>query len=83
MTIYSAAELRPALLAGLSARRAPRKLDLSDVTEFDCAGLQLLLGAVKYAAGTGKPLRILGVSPAVREVLELCHRADLLEAVAA
>jgi anti-anti-sigma factor len=83
MTVYTAAELKPALLAALSATGDPAGLDLASVAEFDSAGLQLVLAGVRDAAAKGAHLRILAASAAVREVLELCQRADLLEEVAA
>lgn len=70
MTIYRAAELKPALLEAVRAHAAPA-LDLSAVTEFDSAGLQLLLMARREAARLGKPLRVAGASPAVRDVFTL------------
>jgi len=70
MTIYRAAELKPALIDAVRAHAAPA-LDLSAVTEFDSAGLQLLLAARREAARLGKPFAIAGTSPAVREVFAL------------
>ena len=55
MTIYRAAELKPALLDAVRAHEAPA-LDLSAVTEFDSAGLQLLLVARQEAARLGRQL---------------------------
>ena len=70
MTIYRAAELAPALLETVRTHAAPA-LDLSAVTEFDSAGLQLLLVARQEAARLGKRLELAGASPAVREVFAL------------
>jgi anti-anti-sigma factor len=70
MTIYRAAELQPALLDAVRAHAAPA-LDLSAVTEFDSAGLQLLLVAQREAARLGKTLQVRATSPAVDEVLTL------------
>jgi anti-anti-sigma factor len=83
MTVYTAAELKPALLAALSAAGNAAGLDLASVAEFDSAGLQLVLAGARDAAAKGTSLRILAASTAVREVLALCQRADLLEEVAA
>jgi len=74
MTIYRAAELKPALLdivrtPHLSA--AAPAIDLSAVTEFDSAGLQLLLLARREAQRLGKSLTLQDASPAVREVFAL------------
>jgi anti-sigma B factor antagonist len=70
MTIYRAAELKPALLEAVRAHDAPA-LDLSAVTEFDSAGLQLLLTARQEAARLGKRLAVSAASPAVRDVFAL------------
>jgi anti-anti-sigma factor len=70
MTIYRAAELKPALLDTVRMHDAPA-LDLSAVTEFDSAGLQLLLMAQREAAGLGKPFALRAASPAVRAVFAL------------
>jgi anti-anti-sigma factor len=83
MTVYTAAELKPALLDALSAAGKAADLDLASVEEFDSAGLQLLLASVRDATARGTSVRILAASAAVREVLELCQRADLLREVAA
>jgi anti-anti-sigma factor len=83
MTVYTAAELKPALLEAMSAAGNAARLDLASVEEFDSAGLQLLLASVRDAAAKGATLRILTASTAVREVLELCQRADLLTEAAA
>jgi anti-sigma B factor antagonist len=66
LTIYRAAELKPALLDAVRTHDAPA-LDLANVTEFDCAGLQLLLAARREAARLGKRLALLAPSPAVVE----------------
>ena len=70
MTIYRAAELNPMLLEAVRAHDAPA-LDLSAVSEFDSAGLQLLLATRLEAARLGKPLALTAASPAVRDVFAL------------
>lgn len=70
MTIYRASELQPLLLNAVRAHAAPA-FDLSAVTEFDSAGLQLLLVARTLAASLGKPLRVTATSPAVDDVFAL------------
>jgi len=82
MTVYTAAELQPALVAALSAAGNTAGLDLASVAEFDSAGLQLLLASMRDATTKGANLHIVAASGAVREVLELCQRADLLTEVA-
>jgi len=70
MTIYRAAELKPVLEAAVRTQEAPL-LDLSDVTEFDCAGVQLLLAARRKAQRLGKHLTVRDASPAVRDACAL------------
>ena len=70
MTIYRAAELKPALLETVRTHDAPA-LDLAHVTEFDCAGLQLLLMAQREAARLGRRLALVAPSTAVREACTL------------
>jgi anti-anti-sigma factor len=82
MTVYSAAELKPALLGALPVASQVERIDLAGVAEFDCAGLQLLLASLRRASANGTPLRIVAASAAVREVLQLCGRSDLLAEVA-
>ena len=70
LTIYRAAELKQTLLAAV-AEHAELEVDLSQVGEFDSAGLQLLLLAKREAAAAGRTLRLVDHSPAVVEVLDL------------
>src|SRR5262245_41355599 len=74
MTVYSAADLKPVLLAQTIVGQK-LDLDLSQVREFDTAGLQLLLMLKRRAGGQ---LRIVACSHAVRGALTLCHLQDLL-----
>ena len=70
LTIYRAAELKDALLDAVRQQSAPA-FDLSAVTEFDSAGLQLLLVARQEAARLGKTLHVQGASAAVCDVFAL------------
>jgi anti-sigma B factor antagonist len=72
LTIYRAAELGKSLEAALAAL-APGSaliLDLAQVTEFDSAGVQLLMAAKKTALASQRSLCLVGHSPAVLEVFE-------------
>jgi anti-anti-sigma factor len=69
MTIYRATELRAALQAALAAGGGDFALDLSAVTEIDCAGVQLLVAAAKSAAAAQRTLRLSSLGPAVAETL--------------
>jgi len=72
LTIYTATELAAQLLPSLG--NTPRMaLDLSQVTEMDGAGLQLLLMALREAPKAGTDLTLTGRSKAVTETLELCN----------
>jgi len=83
LTIYRAAELCDALKTVMAGVPGGHELgvDLSDVTEMDSAGVQLLMAAKKTARASGRELRITGRSPAVEEVLETlrlgAHFADV------
>ncbi|MBV4455744.1 MULTISPECIES: STAS domain-containing protein [Pseudomonas] len=72
LTIYTVAELAAALLPHIGA--APRlQLDLSQVTEMDGAGLQLLAVIQREAGQTGTALSLAGQSQAVAQALQLCR----------
>lgn len=71
MTFARAVELRDALLEAVQQQASPVQLDLSDVTELDSAGAQLLLSAKSTAEAGDKELRLVGQSPTVVRVLEL------------
>jgi len=72
MTIYAAAELKAALVERLSDCQ---ELDvaLSDVTEMDTVGVQLLLLTKREAVRSEKAMRLTAPSPAVQAVLECYH----------
>jgi anti-anti-sigma factor len=80
MTIYRAAELHPMLLEAVRTHDAPA-LDLSDVTEFDSAGMQLLLVARREAQRLGRQLTLRGTSPAVRDAFALLGMTEAGEPV--
>jgi anti-sigma B factor antagonist len=70
MTIYSAAELKGALLDGLN-RCAQLEINLSQVSEMDSAGLQLLYLVKREAAHLNRNVSLVAHSPATLEVLDL------------
>lgn len=70
LTIYTALELKEKLLAGL-AEAEELELDLSEVSEIDAAGLQLLVMIKQEAAVLGKVVRFTGHSPVVVDLLDL------------
>lgn len=71
MTIFSAQELKGALLAPLSDND-DIEVDLSAVSEIDSAGLQIMVLLKLEAFVRNKMLRFTGHSPAVREIIDLC-----------
>lgn len=75
LTIYRAAELKPVLLQALAQADAALEVNLAGVTEFDTAGLQLLMLAKQQAGALQRELRLAGHSPAVLEVFELFNVA--------
>lgn len=76
--IYTAAALQQLLLDALNAG-SKVEIDLSDVGEMDCAGLQLLIAARREAARQGKPIHISGSNPVVLELLELCALSGIID----
>jgi len=75
LTIFRAAELKGELLQALTDAGGALELDLSQVSELDTAGLQLLMLLKKTARQRGCELRLLAHSPAVLEVFELLNVA--------
>jgi anti-sigma B factor antagonist len=75
MTFARALELRDAVLDAVNQESSPIEFDLSDVTELDSAGVQLLLLAKRTAAARGMKLELVGQSAAVLRTLELLHLA--------
>jgi anti-anti-sigma factor len=77
MTIYRAAELGGQLLGRLAKKPAAVRLDLSEVTEIDTAGLQLILMLNRVATAAGSQLAIVRPASCVSEVLALCNLGHL------
>ncbi len=70
LTIYTALELKNKLMTGLSTSEE-LELDLSEVSEIDAAGLQLLVMIKQKAGALGKVLRFSGHSQVVLDLLDL------------
>jgi anti-sigma B factor antagonist len=83
MTVYTAAALQTKVLEGIAKHSAVKLLDLSEVSDIDTAGLQILLAARRFAVTQGRPLQIVAVSPAVSEVLGLLQLTSLVAVPAA
>ena len=82
LTIYRAAELAVAMKAALAdvPGGGAFEVDLSDVTEMDSAGVQLLMSAKRSADGSGRALRLAGGSRAVAEVFQILQLASHFDA---
>lgn len=74
MTIYTAAEMKGELMTHMT-QPCEREIDVSEVSEMDSAGLQLLILAKREAERQGTSLRITGHSRAVLDVLDMCNLA--------
>jgi len=72
MTIYTAAEQKGQLLAFIESGES-LEINLSQVSELDTAGTQLLILAKQEAASAKKRLRFVMHSNAVLDVLELAN----------
>ncbi len=70
MTIFTADELKRQMFDGF-AECSGVEMDLSQVTEMDTSGFQLLYLAKKESLDTDRTFRIISHSPAVLSVLEL------------
>lgn len=75
MTIYRAPELKNALM-NLLAGSHTLDIDLSGVTELDCAGVQLLMLAKHSAQEKHCVLRLLAHSPVVLDVFGQLNLTD-------
>lgn len=69
LTIYEAPAVKERLVTALGESQT-LELDLSQVSEIDTAGFQLLVMAKREAARQGKTLGLVAHSAAVREVLD-------------
>ena len=74
LTIYHALELKQTLLDALSTT-SDLELNLSQVSEMDTAGLQLLILLKKEAQRAGKSVRIVAHSQPVSALIDFCNLA--------
>ncbi len=75
MTIYTAAEIKTELMTHM-VQPCEQEIDLSEVSEMDSAGLQILILAKCEAERHGTSLRLTGHSRAVLDVLDMCNLAS-------
>ncbi len=78
LTVFTAHEIKTGVLAAMSAEGALH-IDLSEVSECDGAGLQLLLAARHEAAQRGGAMRLTSPPNQVKAVLELAGLTDHFE----
>lgn len=71
-TIFTAAALKQALLDALAQGGPDIDIDLSDVSEIDSAGLQLMVMTKREAMRAGKNVRFVRHSDAVLDLIDLC-----------
>lgn len=72
-TIFTAAELKPRLLhAVIDAESEEVDIDLSEVSEIDSAGLQLMVMTKREALARGKNVRFVRHSDPVLDLVDLC-----------
>ena len=72
LSIFTAAALRQELLDAFDSG-AEVYVDLSQVSEIDSAGLQLIVAARREAALRDRCLRFANPSPTVAELVEFCN----------
>jgi anti-anti-sigma factor len=77
LTIYTASELSAELLPRLGAT-PQMQINLSQITEMDGAGLQLLIMVTREASRAGTALTLTGHSKAVLETLQLSGLGEAL-----
>jgi anti-sigma B factor antagonist len=78
MTIYSAAAIAERVVAAIETASGAVSLDLSQVTDIDTAGLQILLMARKAARAQGGELALVDPSSRVQALLHLCRLDDMI-----
>lgn len=79
MTIYQSRKLKEEIFALLTSSDI-REFDLSEVSEFDSAGFQLIALARREASDRGQPLTVRSCSLAVKKVFDAYAVADWMSA---
>ena len=78
--LYNSPEVRKVLLAALREKRAPRVIvNLREVRYIDSSGVASLVEGLKVSRELGSRLVLLGLSQAVRDVLELSRLNKVFE----
>lgn len=74
LNIYAAAALKERLLPAIG-ESSSIEIDLSEVTEIDSAGLQLMILVKRQSRHSGVAVRLVGHSPEVVDLIELFNLA--------
>ena len=69
----AAARLSEALSRAETERSGAIVLDVTDVKHLDSTGLGVLVGVVRRIHGKGREMRLVGVGPRIRLLLQLTH----------
>ncbi|HLA34976.1 MAG TPA: STAS domain-containing protein [Rhodocyclaceae bacterium] len=72
LTIFTANEIKQQLIAAITQPLREIEVDLSQVSEVDSAGLQLMVMAKREAAAHDKTLKFTHHSSSVLDILDLC-----------
>lgn len=83
LTIAFAAAAHQTLAEALEATPAGLSLDLGSVSDFDSAGVQLLLATQRTLSSRGQHLQITAASPAVRDALSTFGLQELMAGASA
>jgi anti-anti-sigma factor len=70
MTVYAAANIMNKLIAAIDSAENV-EIDLSQISEIDTTGAQLLILAKRHAERTDKQLQLVSYSPSVRELIDV------------
>lgn len=71
LSIFNAIAVRDRMLESIE-KGDEIEVDLAKVDEIDSAGVQLMVAAKREATRRNKPLRFVGHSPAVLDIVDLC-----------
>jgi anti-sigma B factor antagonist len=83
LTIVFAAAMQQTLSDAVQAGEGPLVLDLGEVSDFDSAGVQLLLATRRSLADRGRTLHVAAASSAVTDALVVFGLQSLLMPAAA
>jgi anti-sigma B factor antagonist len=79
MTVYTAGQIKQALVDAVTASPARVQLDLAGVSDFDTAGVQLVLLAHREALASDRQFHLIAESNIVRDVLTLFGAFGMLK----